>query len=340
MATTTTNTTTKKGKKVDAAPAQGATLSVDLDSFVRTRDSLVTGLATLQDAIQTLSAAYIKHTNAVLGQHGAGLDNIESAMSKLGENLLLGGIAGLNRASPARTDVPEEKKERKKRQHDINAPKRPLTPFFLYMQTARPIIAGDLGADVPKGAVSNEGTRRWKEMAEADKQLWSNAYKENLRLYNARIHSYKAGNVQAKDMSDEVALAYAEQHNIDAGPADASAQLLAEVPVAIADEDAEGEEDPEPLPVPPKTPKGKSRKAKGAAKEPEPASVAKPAPESVIQPPPSAAKAPTPDRKRKRTSTAKGLPVESIEKEDSIVETPKTEPKAKKSRAKKGKADA
>ena len=144
------------------------------------RSQVVTGLATLQDAIQTLSTAYIKHTNAVLGEHGAGLD-VGAALSKLGDNPLLGPLANLQRAvTPAATFAPAaaaaaveaaapDKKERKKRQHDPNAPKRPLTPFFLYMQTARPIIAKDLGPEVAKGAVSDEGTRRWKEMEEKDR---------------------------------------------------------------------------------------------------------------------------------------------------------------------------
>jgi hypothetical protein len=65
----------------------------------------------------------------------------------------------------------EEKKERKKRQHDPNAPKRPLTPYFLYMQTARPIIANDLGQDAPKGAVQEEGQRRWAAMTLDEKNV-------------------------------------------------------------------------------------------------------------------------------------------------------------------------
>lgn len=77
----------------------------------------------------------------------------------------------VNPAKLSSTDAGSEKKERKKRHHDPNAPKRPLTPFFLYMQTARPIIAKDLGADVPKGAVGLEGQRRWQTMNEEDKQV-------------------------------------------------------------------------------------------------------------------------------------------------------------------------
>lgn len=206
-----------------------------------------------------------------------------------------------------------------------------MTPFFLYMQTARPIIATDLGEEVPKGAVSAEGTRRWKEMPEGDKLLWSNAYKDNLRLYNARIHSYKNGNSNAKDMSDEAALAYAEEHNIDSGPADASAQLLAENHVG-ADEDAEGEDD---IPVPeptPKTPKTKSKKSKSKDSEPK-------APVETVVPLPSA-KAATPEKKRKRQSTSKAQPVGVVEKEATIIETPKTETKSRKSRSKKAKTDA
>ena len=65
----------------------------------------------------------------------------------------------------------EEKKERKKRQHDPNAPKRPLTPYFLYMQHARSIIGQDLGTDAPKGAVQEEGQRRWASMLPAEKQV-------------------------------------------------------------------------------------------------------------------------------------------------------------------------
>lgn len=138
---------------------------------------VVTGLAMLQDAIQTLSSTYIQHTNTFLGEHGAGHD-VASALSKLGDNPLTGALQNLARASsvgPAAAAAAgppgSDKKERKKRQHDPNAPKRPLTPFFLYMQTARPIIANDLGADVAKGAVSTEGTRRWGTMAQGDKQV-------------------------------------------------------------------------------------------------------------------------------------------------------------------------
>ncbi|KAL2063559.1 hypothetical protein VTL71DRAFT_5364 [Oculimacula yallundae] len=332
-----------RAKKPEEKPKEGATLSIDVDSFVRTRDSVVTGLATLQDAIQTLSSAYIKHTNAVLGEHGAGLD-VDSSLQKLAQNPLLNlGELGNRAASPAKsvTAAEPDKKERKKRQHDPNAPKRPLTPFFLYMQTARPIIAADLGADSPKKAVGVEGTRRWGTMAADDKQLWTNAYKDNLRLYNARMHSYKSGeNPDAKDMSDQDAAIYADEHNIGADNS-ADAQLVGESSAAaLHDEDAEGEPDKEPTP-PPKTPKAKAggRKAK-ASKNNTPAAPPTPvvpASASSIVPPKSAApeKEKSPDKKRKRTSKKDEVAAAAAaEKEDLAVETPKSAPKPRKKKAK------
>ncbi|KAF4626939.1 hypothetical protein G7Y89_g11220 [Cudoniella acicularis] len=282
-------------------------------------------------AIQTLSSAYIKHTNAVLGDHASAAE-IDSSLAKLGDNPAL--LGDLQRApSPARSgagDGPTEKKERKKRQHDPNAPKRPLTPFFLYMQTARSIIADDLGPEAAKGAVSAEGTRRWSTMPQDDKQLWTNAYKDNLRLYNARMHYYRKGNQDAKDMTDQDALVYAEEHNIGADTS-ADAQLVGEASAtALNDEDAEGEPDKEPTP-PPKTPKVKpTRKARGSKETPV---VEAPPTSSSIVPPKAAApeKEKSPDKKRKRASK-KGAAEELAE--ELQVETPKSAPKPRKKKAK------
>ncbi|KAH8787408.1 putative high mobility group protein 1 [Hyaloscypha sp. PMI_1271] len=315
--------------------------NIDLDGYYVSQQTLmwtkvVTGLATLQDAIQTLSSAYIKHTNAVLGEHGAGLD-VESALAKLGENPLLKlgelnrGISPAGKFYAAGDPAASGKKERKKRQHDPNAPKRPLTPFFLYMQTARPIIANDLGAEAAKGAVSDEGTRRWGTMAAEDKQLWTNAYKDNLRLYNARMHSYKAGNALAKEMSDDDALIYADEHNISVENT-ADAQLAGESAAALHDEDAEGEPDKEPTP-PPKTPKAKGGRKGKATPATAPESIVPPASSSIVPPKP-VEKEKSPDKKRKRASKKSDEPTPTIEKEDLAVETPKSAPKPRKKKAK------
>ena len=91
----------------------------------------------------------------------------------ISNNPILGGLGGLRTTSPAKSVGGGDAKEKKKKKHahDPNAPKRPLTPYFLYMQTARPIIAEDLGPDVAKGTVSTEGMWHWNAMATQDKQV-------------------------------------------------------------------------------------------------------------------------------------------------------------------------
>ena len=108
---------------------------------------------------------YIRQTNLLLGEsigetaHGDVFANFENV------------AAQLMMPVPEMAPPVEEKKERKKRTHDPNAPKRPLTPYFLYMQHARSIIANDLGAEAPKGAVQEEGQRRWANMSAHEKTV-------------------------------------------------------------------------------------------------------------------------------------------------------------------------
>lgn len=190
---------------------------------------------------------------------------------------------------PVPTDLvapAEEKKERKKRTHDPNAPKRPLTPYFLYMQHARSIIANDLGTEAPKGAVQEEGQRRWANMSPTEKKGWNTAYQYNLRLYNARVHSYKAGNPLAKNMSDEEALKYADDFQIPM-PTIKDDAAAAETPANDHDAIAEQLQDEAKTPK-----KAAPRKRKAAT----------PAADATVM---EAAKATpaSPDKKRRRTST-------------------------------------
>ncbi|CAK7212038.1 hypothetical protein SBRCBS47491_001328 [Sporothrix bragantina] len=274
-----------KKQQAEAAKADAPKV-IDVDNFIRVRDSVYARLSTIQDLLKNFSAEYLRQTNLLLGE-GAGVD----AGSEL-----LGFDAGLSMLPPvgavplpvavAAVPAADEKKERKKRTHDPNAPKRPLTPYFLYMQTARPIIANDLGPDAPKGAVQEEGQRRWSTMNAHDKGGWDRAYQYNLRLYNARVHSYKSGNANARLMPDEDALRYADEFHIpmptgkeaDAGnDQDAIAEQLQQGPA----DDAAAKT--------PKSAKKDSRKRKTAT------------PGAEAEPVKGAAPA-SPDKKRKRTS--------------------------------------
>lgn len=254
------------------------------------------------DLMTSFSRDYLRQTNLLIGE-GINLENAGEL------DRMSGALTNLMPAAVVAPQPPvEEKKERKKRTHDPNAPKRPLTPYFLYMQTARPIIASDLGDQVPKGAVQDEGQRRWSVMTPAEKFGWNQAYQYNLRLYNARVHSYKHGNADAKNMTDEEARAYADQHGISLPPL---AQVAEEAPAndqeaiaeqlqqsAAAEASPEVASEEEPAAPAAKTPKKKeSRKRK---------SMATPAAAEPEAPKPAAAATPaSPEaKKRKRTSKA------------------------------------
>lgn len=115
---------------------------------------------------------YYRQTNLLLGEPTNDVPGIDMPLGQLDHAVQsIVGIPGLMHPGAEYGAPVEEKKERKKRVHDPNAPKRPLTPYFLYMQTARPIIANDLGEDAPKGAVQEEGQRRWKAMGQAEKNV-------------------------------------------------------------------------------------------------------------------------------------------------------------------------
>ncbi|KAL2259124.1 hypothetical protein VTK26DRAFT_7325 [Humicola hyalothermophila] len=283
---------------------------IDVGQFIRVRDSVYQRLQTIQDLIRSFSQDYLRQTNLLIGE-GTTLDN-EPSLEHLAS-----GLGNLVQTTFVPQQPPvEEKKERKKRTHDPNAPKRPLTPYFLYMQTARPIIASDLGDQAPKRAVQDEGQRRWSVMSPHEKLGWNQAYQYNLRLYNARVHSYKNGNPDAKNMTDDEARAYADHHNIpmphvtqveDAQPDDQEAiaeQLKQSAPAEPTPEEASAEEEPAPATKTPKKKETRKRKstATPAAAEPEP--------------PKSAAATPaSPEtKKRKRTSKAAEVVAEEPKK--------------------------
>ena len=133
---------------------------------------VIVALATLQSSVQDLSRAYIQHSNTVLGPGAGGAldNNLTNILT--GSGLLSAGRAvTTDVALPAEEAVPEGKKKRKRAKHDPNAPKRALTPYFLFMQTARAEIARELGESAKPKEVADEGTRRWSIMDAEDKHV-------------------------------------------------------------------------------------------------------------------------------------------------------------------------
>ncbi|KAL7620484.1 hypothetical protein AAE478_009479 [Parahypoxylon ruwenzoriense] len=274
----------------------GQPRTIGIEEFIRVRDSVHARFNTITGLMKSFSDDFLRQTNLLIGEPTPFDNGASHSMQTLIANL--DGIGGQLGDFGAHI---EEKKERKKRTHDPNAPKRPLTPYFLYMQTARPIIANDLGQDAPKGAVQEEGQRRWASMTPSEKNAWNNAYQFNLRLYNARVHSYKAGNPDARNMSDSDALAYADQNGI---PQPALSSDDAYVP---NDQDAIAEQlqmavapaaEPEDAAKTPRAKVTRKRKSTAAEIEDGEASAAKNATPA------------SPDKKRKRASKVAETPEE------------------------------
>lgn len=137
-------------------------------SLAKIYGKVIVALATLQNSVQDLSKAYINHANTVLNPGRAGTLDLN-----LTTTLLDSGLLTHRAASPGVKQEPaaEAKKKRKRAAHDPNAPKRALTPYFLYMQSARPQIAQELGPNAKPKEVADEGTRRWTVMADADRKV-------------------------------------------------------------------------------------------------------------------------------------------------------------------------
>ena len=122
----------------------------------------------MQSSVQELSRAYINHANTVLapGRGGALDANLTNILTDSG--LLTGQPT---QPLPNIENPDGEKKKRKRQPHDPNAPKRALTPYFLYMQHARSQIHKELGESARPKEVADEGTRRWGEMAPNEKSV-------------------------------------------------------------------------------------------------------------------------------------------------------------------------
>ncbi|RMZ87355.1 hypothetical protein DV736_g5422, partial [Chaetothyriales sp. CBS 134916] len=188
-------------KSAPPPDSENATTIVNIADFQRTRDSVIVALATLQSSVQDLSRAYINHANTVLapGRGGALDSNLTNILSESG--LLTGAQAA--GAAPVLAlggeEVTEGKKKRKRVPHDPHAPKRALTPYFLYMQSARAQIARELGDQAKPKEVADEGTRRWTEMPANEKAIWDAQYQKNLAAYRVKMAAYKAGHPVPSD---------------------------------------------------------------------------------------------------------------------------------------------
>lgn len=252
-----------RSKKSEEKSNDSASLQISIEDFIRTRDSVVTGLSTLQSAVQDLSRAYIAHTNTVIGKAPGSSLELLSLTNPLGsDNVFFGGRT----ATPGPTLDVTEGKKRKRAPHDKNAPKRPVTPYFLYMQTARSLIAGEMEPSHSAKEVADEGTRRWNDMPPEERELWSYRYGVNFARYKEKVKAYKAG-LPIPDITDaEAKKLYEEQKKVGIThepPQDDLGHMEEPIDTEISDADASSiDESPEPpkVPSPPKSPRSSKRR--------------------------------------------------------------------------------
>ncbi|KAJ5763607.1 hypothetical protein N7533_002288 [Penicillium manginii] len=253
------------------------TVAVNIDELRNTKDAVLLRLMGLQTYIAELSKAYIEHANSVI--------NGESAAIKLPAvpSHLTGQLeGGLHAQSPDKTEAGPKK--RKRAPVDPNAPKRALTPYFLYMQHNRTKISQDLGENARPKEVADEGTRRWQTMPDEMKEVYKAMYAENYEAYKADMAAYKAGKSADNDPA-------ANQLQQDFAGAENSRET----------DDSSSESEDETSPSPPQPPKSEGKKEvvespQAAAKQ---ASPVKRLRKAAAAEPPSSAKATPASNSRK-----------------------------------------
>lgn len=133
------------------------------------QSKVLNGLSKVEQSIQELTRAYTTHSNNILGKiSDSPLELFNLAGPILDVNTLFTGQSDLQRPNQL-AELSAGK--RKKKQFDPNAPKRPVTPYFLYMLTERGKIAKDLEDGHSAKAVADEGTKRWNEMPPEEKEV-------------------------------------------------------------------------------------------------------------------------------------------------------------------------
>ncbi|KAL3463378.1 high mobility group box domain-containing protein [Aspergillus heterothallicus] len=239
----------------DDSKSKDGTVTVNIEEFTKTRDSVLASLAQLQAAAFELSRAYINHTNTVLGQDTPNVDL--AAFTNITASLRESGLLGPSVATAAAGD---DKRKRKRAKPDPNAPKRALTPFFLYMKHNRQTIAAEMGDKAKRNKdVSDEGTRRWAAMPDSQKEIWKKMYADNLATYREQVAAYKAGKADGDDHEKDQA---ANQLQGDVEAAQASADESSE-------SESEDEEEVSPEPVKePTPPPPKRRRSEGKPSSP------------------------------------------------------------------------
>lgn len=188
----TSPTTTRHGSTTPTIFSDNTAKKSPHQQVIVSLSNLQAGLAHVQSGLNELLRAYLEHTNSVI----AGEDGVLDKLS-LGKEIAATANTAIEAASSTANGIAQAitasdkseaaadsgkpgkgtKRKREKKEKDPNAPKKPLTAAFLYAQTARPIVRGDLEAalgpdqKLEPNAVNLEVNKRWNEMPEEDKEV-------------------------------------------------------------------------------------------------------------------------------------------------------------------------
>jgi hypothetical protein len=220
----------------------------------------------LSNSIDKAVKAYIDHTQSVLD----GDETLDLSLLIAPFDNLQGAVAIQHAiASTAADDLDGGKKKRKRnyKARDPNAPKRPLTAYFRYLQENRTRIAAEM-ADGSRetGDVGKVLTESWNAMTPEEHEAYREDYKRECLKYDQAVLDYKAAGGKLEDDTAE------EQEQEDEEQPPAKAKSAAAKKAAAA-----------PSPAAPKN-KAAAKPAsakKAAAKPAEADSTAAPTPKSA-----------------------------------------------------------
>lgn len=304
------------------------------------RDAMLTCSFQLSSAYMSLSSsidkavkAYIDHTNVILaGDASLNVSYLQQPFDQLAHashiaqqafNLASGSGQANGAATAAGAEEPRKKRPYKPR--DPNAPKRPLTAYFRYLQEQRGPLGEEMkqaagGVPQKPGDLSKEATERWNKLSKQEQQPYRDAYQHALKDYEKQVKKYKTEQGGLVDPQ------------VDGGDEDDEAEVPGEVDAEHDKDDEddddeessdeESSEDDEPVPPPPPPPKQKTpktKKTKSAAVPPTPS-------DSNIDPALSGAVAKissSPERKRKAADgVAESAKKAKKSRKSAVAETP------------------
>ncbi|KAK5114010.1 hypothetical protein LTR62_003133 [Meristemomyces frigidus] len=308
-----------------AASQERKSITVDIGAFTRTRDALAAAYIGLSEAIDKSVKAYVEHTNTVIKSDATlNVSYLTQPFDQLAHTAQLAQQAlnnGLSGAQPKSEDVDGNTKgKRKKRaykQRDPNAPKRPLTAYFRYLQEQRGPLGKELaeraeGTTQKPGDLSREATSRWHALGKEEQQPYKEAYQRALKAYEIEVAKYRA---DGGALEDGAAVEGADDEEVEDAEGEMEEEARSDTKAVVdedededtsSDESSDEEEEKEPTPPPPppppaqKTPKSALKKSKAAA------AVAAPTPQfSSINPAQAVTKvSSSPERKRKVSAAA------------------------------------